>query len=110
LIKSSTIEILKKLVVRITMLGARERTVKSKRSWRENATSCPLWGFRTERSIKGTTGDGGGVGIFMVPWVERLGKAGLSWADAGEGAAKNINARKAAAIAALAALGAKHTG
>jgi hypothetical protein len=79
-------EILRKLVIRMMMLGARERTVKRRRSWREKATSCPLWGFLTERSIKGTTGAGGGVGIFMVPSVERLGKAGgswFSWAPAG---------------------------
>jgi hypothetical protein len=77
-------EILRKLVTRIMMLGARERTVKRSSSWREKATSWPFWGFRTERSIKGITGAGGGVGISMVPWVEKFGKAGwVSWAPAG---------------------------
>jgi hypothetical protein len=67
LTKSSTMEILRKLVIRMMMLGARERTVRRRRSWREKATSCPPSGFLTVRSIKGTTGAPGGAGIFMVP-------------------------------------------
>jgi hypothetical protein len=64
------------------MLGARDRTVRRRRSWREKATSCPDSGFRIVRSTKGITGSACGVGIFIVPWVDRSGK-GKTWASRG---------------------------
>jgi hypothetical protein len=82
LIKSRTMEILKKLVMRMIILGARDRTVRRRRSWREKATSCPDSGFLMVKSTKGITGSAGGVGIFIVPWVERSGK-GKTWASRG---------------------------
>jgi hypothetical protein len=82
LIKSSTMEILRKLVMRRMMLGARERTVRRRSNWREKATSRPLSGFLIERSIKGTTGIPGGAGMFMVPWTDISGKGSDSWAAA----------------------------
>jgi hypothetical protein len=80
LIKSRTMEILRKLVIRIIILGARERTVINRRSWREKATSCPDSGFLMVRSTKGITGSAGGEGMFMVPWVDIPGKGGGVWA------------------------------
>ena len=72
MIKSSTIATLRKLVIRIRMLGARESRVSRSRSCREKATSWPLWGFLILRSIKGT-GVVEGVGIAAVPSVLKPG-------------------------------------
>jgi hypothetical protein len=74
LIKSRTMEIRRKLVMRMMILGARDKTVTRRRSWSEKATSCPDSGLRMVKSIKGITGSAGGVGIAMVPSVERSGK------------------------------------
>jgi hypothetical protein len=46
----------RKLVVKMMMLGARDRTVIRRSSCRENATSLPDSGFLTLRSMKGITG------------------------------------------------------
>jgi hypothetical protein len=61
------------------MLGARERIVIRRRSWREKATSWPDSGFLIVRSIKGITGSAGGAGIAMVPGTDISGK-GRVWA------------------------------
>jgi len=63
LTKSKTMEMRRKLVIKINKLGARERTVNNSRIWREKATSLPVVGLRTETLTKGTTGFAGGVGI-----------------------------------------------
>jgi hypothetical protein len=84
LIKSNTMDMRRKLVIRMIMLGARDRTVRRRRSWREKATSLPDSGFLTVRSIKGITGSAGGEGMVMVPSVERSGK-GRVWAFSGRG-------------------------
>jgi hypothetical protein len=88
-------ETLKKLVMRMMMLGARESTVSSKRSWSEKATSRPVPGFLMVRSMKGITGSSGGSGMVMVPWVERPGKGGGVWASAPMGEKRK---KKTAAI------------
>jgi hypothetical protein len=59
------------------ILGAKESMVMSKRSWREKATSWPVSGFLTVRSIKGITGLAVGCGIFMVPGLAISGKPGV---------------------------------
>jgi hypothetical protein len=87
LIKSRTMEILRKLVISMMMLGARERMVINRRSWREKATSCPDAGFLMVRSTKGITGSAGGVGIFIVPWVDIPGKGGTRAATGSRGTA-----------------------
>jgi len=69
LIKSSTIAIRRKLVIRIKMLGASARAVKRRSSCMEKATSCPLSGFLMVRSIKGTGVIDGGSGMPIVPSV-----------------------------------------
>jgi hypothetical protein len=93
LIKSRTMDIRKKLVIRIIILGARERTVMRRRSWREKATSSPESGFRMVRSIKGITGSAGGSGMAMVPWVEKSGK-GRVWADTARPGKNNRKKKK----------------
>jgi hypothetical protein len=65
--------------MRIMILGARERMVIRRRSWREKATSWPDSGFLMLRSIKGITGSAGGAGTAMVPGVDISGK-GRVWA------------------------------
>jgi len=54
--KSRTIDIRRKLVTRMRMLGARESAVSRRRSWTEKATSFPVLGLRTRRSTRGTRG------------------------------------------------------
>jgi hypothetical protein len=49
-------EMRRKLVMRIRMLGARERAVRRRRIWTEKATSLPELGFLTRRSTRGTRG------------------------------------------------------
>jgi len=83
---------LRKLVIRIRMLGARESIVSNKRSCREKATSWPLSGFLMVRSIKGTPTFVGGAGISMVPGVAIPGNGGAGggiWASAFHGIAIN---------------------
>jgi hypothetical protein len=94
-------EILRKLVMRMIMLGARDRMVTRSRSWREKATSCPDSGFRMVRSIKGITGSAGASGIAMVPGGDISGK-GRVWAAAEKGnqgrRSKNSPARARGAL------------
>jgi hypothetical protein len=98
LIKSRTMEILRKLVIRIRMLGARDRMVIRSSNWREKATSRPDSGFRMVRSIKGITGSAGASGMAMVPGVDRSGK-GRVWAPAGTmGRSRKISAIKARGV------------
>jgi hypothetical protein len=78
--------------MRTMMDGASDSTVRSRRSWTENATSRPDSGFRTERSINGMTGEGSGAGMATVPVVDWDGKVSLSWAERTQGA-RNKNAR-----------------
>jgi hypothetical protein len=66
LMKSSTIEMRKKLVINMMMLGARDRTVSNRRSCIEKATSCPVSGSRTVKSMKGIAVLSG-EGIAVVP-------------------------------------------
>jgi hypothetical protein len=44
LTKSRTIDTRRKLVIRMIMLGARDNTVRMRRSWRLKAISCPVSG------------------------------------------------------------------
>ena len=81
------------------MLGASESTVSSSSSCRENATSCPVAGLRTVKSIKGIAGGGGGAGMFMVPGTDISGKGGWVWAAAGkDGSRPNSAAQKTASV------------
>jgi hypothetical protein len=82
-------EIRRKLVMRMMMLGARERAVRRRRSWREKATSWPDSGFLMVRSMKGIPGFSGAGGIVTVPSVDIPGKGG-TWA-AGGGPPRRIN-------------------
>ena len=77
LIKSNTMATLRKLVMRMMMLGARERRVIRSSSCKEKATSWPLWGFLTVRSTKGTPVFVSGAGRAVVPCVDMPGKGGV---------------------------------
>jgi hypothetical protein len=77
--------ILRKLVIKIKILGARESSVKRRRSWREKATSLPLSGFLIVRSINGTGVVAGGAGTAMVPSVALPGNGTLGGVILGKG-------------------------
>jgi hypothetical protein len=67
--------------MRRRMLGANEMTVRRRRSWTEKATSLPVVGFFTLRSIMGTKGT-----VVGSPEVERtLEPSCPDWRDAEEG-------------------------
>jgi hypothetical protein len=53
LIKSSTMDMRRKLVSRMTILGARDNIVSSRSNCMLNATSWPVSGERTDRSTNG---------------------------------------------------------
>jgi hypothetical protein len=64
----------RKLVVKMMILGARDRTVMRSSSCRENATSLPDSGFLILRSMKGMTGLCGGAGMAVVAGLDTSGK------------------------------------
>ncbi len=119
-------DIRRKLVTNMRMLGASESAVSSRRSWTEKATSWPEFGFLTLRSTNGTKGTvvgnpdvartpepeapglaadrGGGVNVRIAGAAEvgaGAGFAGVVWAAATLASAEAIPMARAAIKATL---------